>query len=432
MNIRRAERNDRVQVLAVPGNAKHARALLDRLRADGREFSAKLRQLETHPAYRRLRTAHSTGSTQRAWDRAATQADELTAQLRTYHAALDRADVSLSARRRATRPELAEMTALLNGPLDAIEVPTGIPVDRHDEAAVGPGVVALMTTMNATYDEVSRTVDDIEECASIVRQRLHTIAEMLRGLRAGTTSLTFRDDMTIDVLDGLERELIDITPAAHADPKGCVMATGDGSGAGTPDRLRRLTVGVENAQAHLSALTRQQAELQTALADLRTELAQVEGLEEERWHAESLVRTRITGVPDDDQDVVAPLRTALAQFEQRRTSEVWAETKEAIDALSNGLALAREQATSRRDTARALLGQRDELRGRLSAYRAMATRLKHAEDLDLTEEYERTYHILWSGPCDLAAAAEAVATYQRAVIERTQIDDTVHSRGPNP
>ncbi len=242
--------------------------------------------------------------------------------------------------------------------------------------------------------------------------------------------MTFHDEASIAVLEGLEHELTEITPAAHADPRGCVLATTDGASMDTPDRLRRLAAGVETAHMHLSTLSREQAEWQTALAELRVEFADIAQLEQECRKAESTVRARVLGLAvAEEQDALAGLRAALAELERRHASQTWGKTREAIDEIKSGLAAARETATARRDAAQALLDQRDILRGRLSTYRAMAIRLNHAEDLDLAAAFDRTYQLLWSGPCDLAVATAAVTAYQRAVIERTQTDDTVHNRG---
>ncbi len=415
----RKRASNQAQLVTVPGNAKQARAVVEGLRADVQELSAKLRELEANPAYRRLRNSRSSGSTLRAWDRASTLADELAAQLRAARVTLDEAEAVLPERGRATKQDLTRLTAILNG--------------QAQEGTATRGVLAELNAMKASHEEVARTVEDIEDCASTVRQQLAGLAETLRSLRVRASSLSFRDEASIAVLDGLERELVEITPAAHADPRGCVLATGDGSSAATSDRLRRLAAGVDNAHQHLSTLSRRQAEWQTALADLRTEFAEVEQLEQECRRAEATVRTRIAeAAVAEEPEATQRLRAALAELERRRTDEVWVVTRQAIQEIGQGLVAAREQIIQRRDAAQALLEQRDELRGRLSAYRAMAIRLNHAEDLDLAAEYEHTYHLLWSGPCDLAAAAEAVASYQRAVIERTQTDDTVHTRGTQP
>ena len=57
-----------------------------------------------------------------------------------------------------------------------------------------------------------------------------------------------------------------------------------------------------------------------------------------------------------------------------------------------------------------------ELRGLLGAYQAKAARLGAAEDPGLTERYDRARGLLWTAPCDLPAAADAVTSYQQAVL----------------
>ena len=62
------------------------------------------------------------------------------------------------------------------------------------------------------------------------------------------------------------------------------------------------------------------------------------------------------------------------------------------------------------------IGKRDELRGLLRAYKAKAARLGAAEDPDLSARHDQAYGLLWTAPCDLAAAEAAVAAYQRAIL----------------
>src|SRR5262249_43118478 len=59
---------------------------------------------------------------------------------------------------------------------------------------------------------------------------------------------------------------------------------------------------------------------------------------------------------------------------------------------------------------------RDELRGLLDAYRAKAGRLGAAEDAALDASYRHAHDLLWTAPCDLAAASAAVTGYQQAVL----------------
>ena len=69
-----------------------------------------------------------------------------------------------------------------------------------------------------------------------------------------------------------------------------------------------------------------------------------------------------------------------------------------------------------RAAAAAAIDQRDELRGLLGAYKAKAARLGAAEDTDLAARYDQAQRLLWTAPCDLAAAEAAVAGYQRAIL----------------
>jgi hypothetical protein len=68
------------------------------------------------------------------------------------------------------------------------------------------------------------------------------------------------------------------------------------------------------------------------------------------------------------------------------------------------------------EDAESALGRREELRGMLQAYKAKAGRLGGAEDFGLTERYDAARELLWTAPCDLGAAANAVAAYQQAIL----------------
>lgn len=62
-----------------------------------------------------------------------------------------------------------------------------------------------------------------------------------------------------------------------------------------------------------------------------------------------------------------------------------------------------------------LLRWRQELRGRLEAYHAMAVDHGLAENVHLDRRYRQAHDALWHGPSDLAVAARLVSDYQTAV-----------------
>ena len=67
------------------------------------------------------------------------------------------------------------------------------------------------------------------------------------------------------------------------------------------------------------------------------------------------------------------------------------------------------------DEAVGLVERRSELRGRFDAYRAKAARLGVVERPDVLAAGDRVRDLLWTRPCDLAAATVAVVDYQRLV-----------------
>ena len=98
------------------------------------------------------------------------------------------------------------------------------------------------------------------------------------------------------------------------------------------------------------------------------------------------------------------------------TAGRWSRLSAELDEIEQELA---GTSASYRDTERTvvdLMSRREELRGLLGAYQAKAARLGAAEDPGLIERYDRARGLLWTAPCDLAAAADAVTGYQQAVL----------------
>ncbi|MFC5003860.1 hypothetical protein ACFPIJ_39305 [Dactylosporangium cerinum] len=93
----------------------------------------------------------------------------------------------------------------------------------------------------------------------------------------------------------------------------------------------------------------------------------------------------------------------------------WPALDRRITALDRDLTAAVTAAEDRVAAATGLLDRREELRGRLEAYRAKAVRLDRVEEPALTERYRAARDLLWAAPCDLRAATRAVFAYQQAL-----------------
>jgi hypothetical protein len=94
----------------------------------------------------------------------------------------------------------------------------------------------------------------------------------------------------------------------------------------------------------------------------------------------------------------------------------WTRLAAELDLMEKQASAVAREGRDAEQAAVALLDRRDELRGLLDAYQARAAKLGGAEVSELTIGYDRARELLWSAPCDLAAAAAAVSRYQQAVL----------------
>ncbi len=114
------------------------------------------------------------------------------------------------------------------------------------------------------------------------------------------------------------------------------------------------------------------------------------------------------------------LHEQLSTAAEYRRHAQWHRLSPLLDSLEqraeDELHRARESLTA----VTAPLAVRAELRGRLDAYKAKAARHGLAEDPLLIERYDAARRMLWSAPCDLRVAEQAVLRYQRTVAEALQ------------
>ena len=123
---------------------------------------------------------------------------------------------------------------------------------------------------------------------------------------------------------------------------------------------------------------------------------------------------RISALPPPPPEIAGP---PLASLGSLAADGQWARLAAELDRCEAELAGAAAQTAGVRQAAADAIGKRDELRGLLRAYKVKAARLGAAEDPDLGARYDQAYGLLWTAPCDLAAAEAAVVAYQRAILK---------------
>jgi hypothetical protein len=146
-------------------------------------------------------------------------------------------------------------------------------------------------------------------------------------------------------------------------------------------------------------------------------LVELTELERQAVIARAEVALKIAGPPppEPDASLAAALRAGIAQARQLRAAGRWRELAEALADLHARTDRAPRLASAALEALRGPLRARAELRARLELYRVKADTEGRGEDLVLDRAYRAAHDLLWTAPCDLAAAARRVDEFQRLV-----------------
>ncbi|MFB7664467.1 hypothetical protein ACFC1R_11070 [Kitasatospora sp. NPDC056138] len=418
-------------------NREEVDRALARLGAERDAVEAALLALQDHPGRRLLEGAALSGRTEERWSVAAQGLTLLWALFDRYSEALASARAVRSRRNRPGSAELAELSELLGG--EAVTVSGG---QLPDAAGPGPARLvervsldALMERMNAWYATVLEVVNAADAVWSALPARIDLLlAELGRvqmlavsvGVRPGAHPLG--DDLTL-----LSGELTALRAEVLADPlalwrpvrvpaqRGSDTPTGAGpfapaSGVVDTERFDRAGRGLDEIRVELEGLLRLRDEAHERLQQVGDLLQRADATlaEARRARGEVLAKIAATEVPAVPGPASA-LRERIVQAVEFQQSGQWHRLAALLDTLED--AAVKELARARQSLTEVAqpLALRAELRGRLEAYKAMAARLGVVEDPEVVERFEKARWLLWSAPCDLRAAAEAVSRFQQAL-----------------
>ncbi|GAA1328337.1 hypothetical protein [Actinocatenispora thailandica] len=385
-----------------------------RLTAIGAEYdrlAAAMYALDSHPALRWLRAGGATGATA---ERLADLPQRVSVLWAHFSVAGDLLEAARAARARHGRPtddDLAELTALLREPMVALDeagLPadgTGGPVARRlclvdlipmvlaDAEAAGNRLAAVQGALTALTDLLSPTADAVDAVATL-------------GTEFGATDLV--------------RPLTDELDAVRGQALGDPLA---GAPDGTPTaavtaRLGRLDAAEAAARSRLSglvALRDDYAGRRAAWTDALTALAEAEHAAAAAYRA-TAAKIADPGLPPVPA-AAERLRGRLANLDELHRGAAWPALADAVAATEREIAAAADRARELHGAADGLLARREELRGRLTAYRAKAAALGRLEDPEVARRYGAAERLLYTAPCDLPAATRAVYGYQQALSE---------------
>ncbi|MFL6054483.1 MAG: hypothetical protein ACJ72W_16425 [Actinoallomurus sp.] len=376
--------------------------VLGRLGDERDRITSGLLELEAQQGYKLLKGAPLTGLTASRWTELSDRMVSLWRLFEAYGRALGQAEEIRARRKRPDDAELTQLERLLRGP--SIELPTPIPLEKR--TLLGPSAEqlsldAVVTRMTALYEEAARIIAEVDTAWSALLTRLDRAAEAARAVEGMLDSLGPDPEY-----DRVKAELDGLRATVRTDPLSIRPAAFDGVDAA----LGRLRSRLEEA-------VRVRAEYDQRLRRIEETIGQIRAVEDEARLVCDQVLAKIASpmLPDlPESSAVLADRLAATRTVRGR----WTDAAERVAQLEAAVASGLDQARTTVNTIAGLLERRDELRGRLDAYRAKAGRLGGAEDPELTALYERAYDLLWTSPCDLRRSTAALAEYQRAIGDR--------------
>ncbi|NYE40907.1 hypothetical protein HEB29_001918 [Streptomyces fulvorobeus] len=400
---------------------------LARLGAEYEAIETSLLALQDHAGRRLLEGAELTGVTQDRWAATEQSITLLWRCFDAYEDALTEARAVRARRRHPDREDLLALTELLCGQ----GVTVAGPGAARARSVTGPAVLSerfslqeLVARMNELYAGALDMVVASDSVWSALPARIDLLAAELRRTASLAYSVGVRpgEHPAGDDLESITHELTALRAQVISDPL-AFWLPGPGSaapGSGRPDTTRydRAARALEDVRREIEAVLAVRQDAEQRLVRLRDVLSRADRTLSEARSARGEVLAKIAA---SEVPVVSGPPTALqerlaAASDYRRHAQ-WHRLSPLLETLEreaeDELLRARESLTS----VTAPLAVRAELRGRLDAYRAKAARHGLAEDPLLIERYDAARRMLWSAPCDLRVAGQAVLRFQQAAAE---------------
>lgn len=373
-------------------------------------IQANLLLLDGSFGKRMLAGAALTGESKQRWEAAAADLAALWETFTTYAAVVDQAAGLLGGPRRSSDRELAQITTLLTGA--SVEVTRSVPLARRDLTETGRSRLTLTAAVQEMRRAFARVSDVVAAAESVWNETADGLSEIGAELDAAKKQLGDTGDEAATALAAAGDELGRLRDLLNADP----LALWQGGSVDTA-RLGRLRKQAAAAAARAAEIARVRADAQRRIAAAAAAVSATSAAFADAVAARDRAAARIAAdeLPPPPAEAVG-LDVRLAALDKLKAAGRWGRLAEELDTIETEAAAAGQRCRDTQQAAAALLDRRNELRGLLDAYQIKAARLGAAEDSELSRLYDQAHELLWTAPCDLAAAAAAVTRYQQATL----------------
>ncbi|MDR3083580.1 MAG: hypothetical protein LBV60_22130 [Streptomyces sp.] len=402
---------------------------LARLGAEHEAIETSLFALQDHAGRRLLEGAELTGVTKVRWMSTDASITLLWTYFDAYTATLRTARETRARRRWSSREDLTELTELLRG--TSVTVASSAAATANAPTLAGTGrlsqqftLAELVERMNELYASSLDLVVAADAVWSALPARIDLLAAELQRTRDLAHSVGVRpgEHPAGDDLERITRTLKSLREQVVSDPLAYWTPTQGSSapGGGRPDTTTydRQARALEDVRREIEAVLAVRQDAEARLVKLRDVLGRADRTLAEARSARGEVLAKIAA--SEVPAVSGPptvLQEQLTTAAEYRRHAQWHRLSPLLESLErkaeDELLRARESLTA----VTAPLAVRAELRGRLDAYQAKIARHGLAEDPLLIERYDAARRMLWSAPCDLRVAEQAVLRYQQAAAE---------------
>ena len=374
-------------------------------------IQANLLELDSSFGKQLLAGAELTGDTRRRWDATAAALATLWQVFSAYSAVVDQA-AEAAARHLGPR-ELAAISGLLTG--RSVQLASGpAPLAGRDLADPGHEDLTLATAvarMRGAFRSVTEVVSAAEQVWTEVAGRLDAVGAELA--RVTPLAATLGDEALTGNLTAVQGELARLRDTLNSDPLALWQPGGTVDTSGADALAEQATA----AASRVGELVRLREEAHQRVAEVTAAAAAARSARQDAVAAWQQAAAKIAaGALPPQPAGLADLSGRLDGLAALLAGGRWTRLASELDLLDRELATATAGFREAERAVVAAMAKRDELRGLLGAYKAKAGRLGAAEDATLAERYDRARDLLWTAPCDLAAAEVAVAGYQQAVL----------------
>jgi hypothetical protein len=356
-------------------------------------IASSMYAIDSDPALGFLRAGGLTGTTLATWTTLSPQVDARWTEFNALGELIEQA------RTDRTQRQPADVHVLtVDGPRLAATLSSGC-----------AAITAILSDVNTAWSAASRATSPVVDAIAVLSRRATDI-----GDTDGISTLAGRVQLAAS--------------SALADP-----LTSARGGALRPDLASELSH-LSNDIAMASTRIADQVRVRNGYPERRAELAL---LIDALGAAEDGVRDAFIRATEKIVDPGLPpephtrsvLRARLSELDSLHAAKRWRRLADDIALMEATIARARARTTELTEAADGLVARRDELRGRLDAYRAKAARHRLDEHDTLGPLHARARALLYTAPCDLQAATKAVHAYQKTLTELVSTPGLVSNPG---